>query len=89
MTRHFIVTDLDGKNPRHLTLEQYNDAVDRGEQFRLSSLVVKYQHDAATVVRPIRGDCETCEQYGECVCWVDGAAPRDLNESFNQTFGRA
>ena len=79
MTRHFIVTDLDGKNPRHLTLEQYNDAVDRGEQFRLSSLVVKYQHDETT---RLRWD----ELHG---ITRDAAAPRDLNEAFNQTFGRA
>ena len=89
MQRHWIVTDEDGSNHRHYDLNQYNDAIARGEKFRLDSIFVKYQHDAATVVRPIRGDCETCEQYGECVCWVDGAAPRDLNEAFNQTFGRA
>ncbi len=30
MTRHWTITDLDGKNPRHVDLKQYIDAMATG-----------------------------------------------------------
>lgn len=49
MTRHFILSDLDGANPRHVTLAQYTAAVDRGEKFRISGILDKRVVRQATV----------------------------------------
>jgi hypothetical protein len=35
VTRHFMISDSDGKNPRHVTLAEYLDAIDRGDNVRL------------------------------------------------------
>lgn len=52
MVRHFILSDLDGANPRHVTLGEYVDAIDRGEKFRINGLLGKL------VARPTQPLCK-------------------------------
>jgi hypothetical protein len=41
MTRHWIITDLDGSNPRHVDMCQYVEALERHERFIVSSVVYR------------------------------------------------
>jgi hypothetical protein len=37
--RHWVITDADGRNPRHVTLEEYVEALARGERILIDSIV--------------------------------------------------
>ena len=36
--RHWVITDADGRNPRHVTLEEYVEALERGERILIDSI---------------------------------------------------
>jgi hypothetical protein len=44
--RHWVITDADGRNPRHVTLEEYVEALERGERILIDSIVDRH------IVRP-------------------------------------
>ena len=41
MTRHWIITDLDGSNPRHVDMCEYVEALERRERFVVKSVVYR------------------------------------------------
>jgi hypothetical protein len=41
MTRHWIITDLDGSNPRHVDMCEYVEALERRERFIVNSVVYR------------------------------------------------
>jgi hypothetical protein len=41
MTRHWIITDLDGSNPRHVDMCEYVEALERRERFIVNCVVYR------------------------------------------------
>jgi hypothetical protein len=37
--RHWVITDADGRNPRHVTLAEYVEALERGERILIDSII--------------------------------------------------
>jgi hypothetical protein len=60
--RHWVITDADGRNPRHVTLEEYVEALERGERILIDSIVVDRR-----IVRPAPATlAEAAQAFANC-----------------------
>jgi hypothetical protein len=53
MTRHWIITDLDGSNPRHVDMCGYVEALERRERFIVNSVVYRDSAPVTTRIAPM------------------------------------